>query len=301
MPSSKDRQRVELPTGLYDRLKLMAESEERPLTNLLQDLVRLGLTNYQPLWMPQRFMSRFTEGAQRALALAGNEARALQHSAVGTEHLLLGLLREGDGIAAQVLHQLWIDHDQVHKAVVYLTTNFGQDQPGPAAPAPAGEPAPAASTTPAAESPIDQPAVPEEVVFTQRVRTVLTLAVDEAQRLHQEYVGTEHLLLALARESDGIAMKLLGERGLSADALRDAVRRTLDEPVADEVADRPKAGPPTGDTLRRAQPFASAPDHLSVPLAPDARRALGRALAAALADGREELTADDLRAALSSD
>jgi ATP-dependent Clp protease ATP-binding subunit ClpA len=213
MPSSKDRQRVELPTGLYDRLKLMAESEERPLTNLLQDLVRLGLTNYQPLWMPQRFMSRFTEGAQRALALAGNEARALQHSAVGTEHLLLGLVREGDGIAAQVLHQLWIDHDQVHKAVVYLTTNFGQDQPGPAAPAPAGEPAPAASTTPAAESPIDQPAVPEEVVFTQRVRSVLTLAVDEAQRLHQEYVGTEHLLLALAREGEGLAAGILQSLG----------------------------------------------------------------------------------------
>jgi ATP-dependent Clp protease ATP-binding subunit ClpC len=213
MPSSKDRQRVELPTGLYDRLKLMAESEERPLTNLLQDLVRLGLTSYQPLWMPQRFMSRFTKEAQRALTLAGDEARALQHSAVGTEHLLLGLLREGEGIAAQVLHQLWIDHDQVQQSVVYITTNFGQGQPGPTAPAPAGEPAPAASTTPAAESPTGQPTAPEDVVFTQRVRTVLTLAVDEAQRLHQDYVGTEHLLLALSREGDGLAARILQSLG----------------------------------------------------------------------------------------
>jgi ATP-dependent Clp protease ATP-binding subunit ClpC len=219
MPSSKERQRVELPTGLYDRLKLMAETEERPLTNLLQDLVRLGLTSYQPLWMPQRFMSRFTEGAQRALALAGDEAWALQQSAVGTEHLLLGLLREGDGIAAQVLQQLWIDHDQVRQAVVDITTSFGQSQPGPAAPAPAGEPAsvtepaPAATTTPAAESSTGQPTALEDVVFTQRVRTVLTLAVDEAQRLHQDYLGTEHLLLALAREGEGMAAVILQSLG----------------------------------------------------------------------------------------
>jgi hypothetical protein len=114
-------------------------------------------------------------------------------------------------------------------------------------------------------------------------------------------VGTEPLLLALARETDGIAMRVLGEQGIGPDALREAVRRTLDEPVPDAVADRPVAPPPAPAGLRRAQPFASPPDQLGVPLAPDARRAIGRALAAALADGRDELTADDLRAALSSD
>ena len=76
--------------------------------------------------------------------------------------------------------------------------------------------------------------------------------------------------------------------------MRDAVRRGLEE-----VVESPQtAASPAPATLRRSQPFASAPEHVSVPLAPDARRALGRALAAALADGRDELTAEDLRAAL---
>jgi ATP-dependent Clp protease ATP-binding subunit ClpA len=140
-----------------------------------------------------------------------------------------------------------------------------------------------------------------QIPFTPRAQRILGRADAESLSLGHEGVGTEHLVLALARENDGIAMRVLGEQGIGADALRDAVRRTLDEPVPDVVADRPAAAPPSSAGLRRAQPFAAAPDHVHVPLADDARRALGRALAAALADGRDELTADDLRAALGSD
>lgn len=212
MPSSKDRQRVEIPIGLYDRLKLMAESEERTLTSLLQDLLRLGLANYQPLWMPQHFMSRFTGPAQRALALAKEEARELHHPYVGTEHLLLGLLREGDGIAARVLRQLWIDLDQVRKALVYILTTHVQNQPASAPPGPVSEPQTETATvmTPTgSQASSDESAPLEDPGLTPRARTVLALAVDEAQRLHQDYVGTEHLLLALAREGEGLAAGML--------------------------------------------------------------------------------------------
>jgi hypothetical protein len=92
-------------------------------------------------------------------------------------------------------------------------------------------------------------------------------------------------------------MRILGEHRVGAEALRDAVRRALEDPV-EAPATVPAVAPPL---LRRAQPFAAPPDHLGVPLADDARRVVGRALAAALAAGRDELTADDLRAALSSD
>lgn len=213
MPSSKDRQRVEIPTGLYERLKLIAESEERTLTSVLQDVVRLGLASYQATWSPYRFMSRFTEPAQRALALAKEEARQLDHPYVGTEHLLLGLSREGDGVAAQVLRQLWIETDQVRKALVYIMTTHAQTQTVAAPPTEAGTEAAAAAppSGPVGEQP-GEPA-PLDIGLTPRARTVLALAVDEAQRLHHEHVGTEHLLLALVREGEGLAAAILRTLG----------------------------------------------------------------------------------------
>jgi ATP-dependent Clp protease ATP-binding subunit ClpC len=213
MPSSKDRQRVEIPTSLYDRLKLLADSEERTVTSLLQDLLRLGLVNYQPVWMPSRYLNRFTEGAQRALSLAKEEAQGLHHDYIGTEHLLLGLLREGEGIAAEVLHQLWIDADQVRKALVYIMTHHVPNQPATPSSASAGKkaatPANAAAGSAIAPAPTGEPTAFPDAGLTLRARTVLSLAVDEAQRLHQDYVGTEHLLLALAREGEGLAAGIL--------------------------------------------------------------------------------------------
>jgi ATP-dependent Clp protease ATP-binding subunit ClpA len=220
MPSSKDRQRVEIPSSLYERLKLIAESEERTLTSLLQDLVRLGLSHYQPVWAPRHFMSRFNEPAQRALALAREEAQQLHHDYVGTEHLLLGLLRVEDGVAAHVLHQLWIEIDQVRKALVYIMTNYAKKQTEAASSVEAESVEPEATTgttsTPAPEeAQVSQSGSSgaESIGLTPRTRQVLALAVDEAQRLHHDYVGTEHLLLALAREGEGLAAGILQQFG----------------------------------------------------------------------------------------
>jgi ATP-dependent Clp protease ATP-binding subunit ClpC len=126
---------------------------------------------------------------------------------------------------------------------------------------------------------------------------VLGRADGESRGLGHERVGTEHLVLAIAREREGIATRILEERHIGAEAVRDAVRRALEEAV-EPPPPAPAASP---SELRRAQPFASPPGSLGVPLADDARRVVGRALAAALADGRDELTAADLRAALASD
>jgi ATP-dependent Clp protease ATP-binding subunit ClpA len=213
---------------------------------------------------------RYTPSARQVIVFAQEEARGLRHNAIGSEHVLIGLLRDELGNGGRALRGLGLDAAAVQERV--------------------GAMLPPGSSSTAGQIP-----------FTPRAQRILGRADAESLSLGHEGVGTEHLLLALARESDGIAMRVLGEHGIGPDALRDAVRRTLDEPVPDAVAERPAAAPPAAAGLRRAQPFASAPDHLSVPLAPDARRVLGRALAAALGDGRDELTADDLRAALSSD
>jgi ATP-dependent Clp protease ATP-binding subunit ClpC len=126
---------------------------------------------------------------------------------------LLGLLREGEGIAAEVLHQLWIDADQVRKALVYIMTHQMPNQPATASSASAGRkgatPASAAAASAIVQAPSGEPTTVPDAGLTPRARTVLSLAVDEAQRLHQDYVGTEHLLLALAREGEGLAAGIL--------------------------------------------------------------------------------------------
>jgi len=189
MPSSRDRRRVEVPAYFYDRLKGIADSEERTVTNVLHELLQLGLAHYQPTWMPRAFMDRFDEPARRALALAREEAHGLNHNYIGTEHLLLGLLRESDGVAARVLRRLWIELDKTRAAVTYI----------------------ASKGTPAAVRAV--PPVDAEPGYMPRVRKVLALAVDEAQHLGHDYVGTEHLLLALAREGERIAARLLQTYG----------------------------------------------------------------------------------------
>src|SRR3954447_21867442 len=210
---------------------------------------------------------RYTPSAHQVIVFAQEEARGLRHNAIGSEHILIGLLRDELGGAGRALRGLGLSAQGAQESV-------------PAVLPPGGAP------------------TAGQIPFTPRAQRILNRAGAESLSLGHEGVGTEHLLLALARESDGIALRVLGEHDIGPDALRDAVRRTLDEPVPDAVADRPAAAPPSPAGLRRAQPFAAAPHHLSVPPAPDARRALGQGLAAALADGRDELTADDLRAAL---
>jgi len=205
MPSSKDRRRIEVPTYFYDRLKQIADSEDRTIAGVLHELLQLGLANYHPTWMPGFFMERFDQSARRTLELAQEEAALLGHHYVGTEHLLLGLLREETGVAGVVLRRLWLNLDKTRAAVVHIV-----DKKLPAA----GVLAP--SATGAAGD------------YAPRVRTVLALAVDEAQRLGHDYVGTEHLLLAVVREGEGIAAGLLQLYG-ALGKVRDFTMAALEE------------------------------------------------------------------------
>src|SRR5690242_3596373 len=117
MPSSKDRRRVEVLVPLYEQLTQIAKTEDRTITSVVNELLYKGLFTYQPLWVPSKHLERFNERAKQVLAFAQEDARSFFHSYIGTEHLLLGLLRERDGLAAQALDRLGITIDQVRTAV----------------------------------------------------------------------------------------------------------------------------------------------------------------------------------------
>jgi ATP-dependent Clp protease ATP-binding subunit ClpC len=135
---------------------------------------------------------RFTDRARRVVVLASEEARLLSHNYIGTEHLLLGLVREGEGIAAQVLADQNVSPDRVREAV---EKRIGQG-----------------GSTPT-----------EHIPFTPRAKTVLELSLREALQLGHNYIGTEHILLGLVREGEGVAALTLQEFGLELEAVRDAV------------------------------------------------------------------------------
>jgi len=135
---------------------------------------------------------RFTEYARRVIVLAREEARTLGHDFVGTEHILLGLLREGEGIAARVLMSFDITVEQVRADVVRGA---------------------GASDDAAAERP----------QFTAGAKRVLELALREALSLRHNYIGTEHILLGLGRESEGVAARVLLDVGADFDSLRNTV------------------------------------------------------------------------------
>src|SRR5438093_423252 len=129
--------------------------------------------------MADRF-DKFTERARRVLTLAQEEAQRFNHNYIGTEHLLLGLVREGEGVAARVLENMNVELSKVRTAVEFI---IGRG---------------------------DRPVV-GEVGLTPRAKRVIELAIDEARRLGHNYIGTEHLLLGLVREGEGIAAGVLPE------------------------------------------------------------------------------------------
>ncbi|TDA70184.1 MAG: ATP-dependent Clp protease ATP-binding subunit [Clostridia bacterium] len=143
---------------------------------------------------------RFTERAQKVLSLAQEEARGLKHPAVGTEHLLLGLLREGEGVGARAMQNLGLNLEQVRQEIIKV---IGQ-----------GEHAPQG-----------------EIALTPRAKKVLELANDEARRQGVNYIGTEHLLLGVLREGEGIAARVLANLGVSADKVRQQVAMLLGGPM----------------------------------------------------------------------
>jgi ATP-dependent Clp protease ATP-binding subunit ClpA len=183
MPSSKDRQRVEIPVHFYEQLAQIAETEDRTITSVLNQLLFQALQGYQPTWIPSKHLSRFNGPAQHVLSLAREEALSFNHQFIGTEHLLLGLLREQEGLAALALEKLGVALDPVRAAV---EEKIGRG---------------------------DQP-VEEEIDYVPRARKVLSLALDEAERQGSAYVRTEHILLGIVRDGGGIGADILDTLGV---------------------------------------------------------------------------------------
>ncbi|MGK2935026.1 MAG: ATP-dependent Clp protease ATP-binding subunit [Gemmatimonadaceae bacterium] len=156
----------------------------------------------------------FTERVRKVLAMAREEASRLHHEYVGTEHILLGLIREGEGVAATVLQNLNVDLDEIQQKIEE-TVKKGK--------------APQASDLP----------------YTSRAKKVLELAMAEARDLSHSYVGTEHLLLGLLREEKGIAAQVLADAGINLDAARAETLRLLgtEMPQGGAAATAEKATP----------------------------------------------------------
>ncbi|MGZ8491966.1 MAG: Clp protease N-terminal domain-containing protein, partial [Gemmatirosa sp.] len=140
----------------------------------------------------------FTERVRKVLAMAREEAARLHHEYVGTEHILLGLIREGEGVAAAVLQNLNVDLDEIQQKIEE-TVKKGKA---------------AQATGP-------------DLPYTSRAKKVLELAMAEARELNHSYVGTEHLLLGLLREEKGIAAQVLTDTGVNLEAARAETLRLL--------------------------------------------------------------------------
>ncbi|MGI9096110.1 MAG: ATP-dependent Clp protease ATP-binding subunit [Candidatus Limnocylindrus sp.] len=164
---------------------------------------------------------RFTDRARKVLTLAQDEAQRFNHNYIGTEHLLLGLVREGEGVAAKVLDNLSVELAKVRQAVEFI---IGRGE---------------------------RPVV-GDIGLTPRAKKVIELAIDEARRLGHNYIGTEHLLLGLVREEGGIASSTLESLGVSLEKVRHEVVRVLSQsstPSAPQQERRGSSRTPTLDAL----------------------------------------------------
>jgi ATP-dependent Clp protease ATP-binding subunit ClpC len=139
---------------------------------------------------------RFTDRARRVVVEAQNEARTLNHDYIGTEHILLGLIREGHGLGAKALESLGISLDTVRQEVQEI---IGQGQHAPSG----------------------------HIPFTPQAKNVLELALSESKALGHDYIGTEHILLGLIREGDGVAAQVLVKLGADRIRVRQQVIQLL--------------------------------------------------------------------------
>lgn len=164
---------------------------------------------------------RFTERAQKVLALAQEEAVRLGHNNIGTEHILLGLVREGEGIAAKALVALGLGLEKIQNEVENLIGR-GQEQP-------------------------------TNIAYTPRAKKVIELSMDEARKLGHTYVGTEHILLGLIREGEGVAARVLNNLGISLNKARQQVMQLLgsNEAVSSNQGGGTNVNTPTLDGLAR--------------------------------------------------
>ena len=169
---------------------------------------------------------RFTERARQVVVLAQEEARMLNHNYIGTEHILLGLIHEGDGVAARTLESLGISLDAVRQQVEEI---IGRGQQAPSG----------------------------HIPFTPRAKKVLELSLRESLQLGHNYIGTEHILLGLIREGDGVAAQVLVKLGADLNRVRQQVIQLLHgyqgqdvESAGSHLGERARAGLPD-DALAR--------------------------------------------------
>jgi ATP-dependent Clp protease ATP-binding subunit ClpC len=169
---------------------------------------------------------RFTERSRQVIVLAQDEARGLGHNYIGTEHILLGLLREEECVAARVLDSLGIDVADIRRQVAEIVGR--------------GEGTPAG-----------------QIPFTPRAKRVLELALKESLALGQEFIGTEHILLGLVRETEGVAARILADAGADADRVRSAVIEAVGGTVSRQQGRMP---PPWRRRRRRFGALSAARD-----------------------------------------
>tara|TARA_B100000212_G_scaffold335129_1_gene306697 strand:- start:485 stop:2950 length:2466 start_codon:yes stop_codon:yes gene_type:complete len=158
--------------------------------------------------MPSRF-EKFSERARKVLAIAQEEAQRFNHSYIGTEHILLGISREPEGIASRVLEVLGIDGKRIRTAVEFIVSQ-------------------------------DENPKREDVGLTDRAKKVIELAVDEARKLNHHYIGTEHILIGILREGDGVAAGVLENLGASLEDVRIESEKILSENVSSHITSTSK-------------------------------------------------------------
>ncbi len=174
---------------------------------------------------------KFSERARRVLSLAQEEAQRFNHNYIGTEHILLGLVRETDGVAARVLASLNIELSKVRSAVEFIIGRGDRAASG-------------------------------EIGLTPRSKKVIELAVDEARRLNHHYIGTEHLLIGLMREGEGVAAGVLESLGVSLEKVRAETNRISSQSV-------PQGGQPSSRSSASKTPTL---DQLGIDLTSMARQ-----------------------------
>jgi ATP-dependent Clp protease ATP-binding subunit ClpC len=168
--------------------------------------------------MAQEKFDKFTDRARQVLKLAQEEAQRFNHNYIGTEHLLLGLVREGDGVAAKVLGNMGVQLPKVRSAVEFIIGR-GESM------------------------------IMGEIGLTPRAKKVIELAVDEARRLNHHYIGTEHLLLGLVREGEGIAAGVLESLGVNLEKVRSQVMQVVSQSASYQQQGKPTTKTPYMDAL----------------------------------------------------
>jgi hypothetical protein len=201
------------------------------------------MADEHPEDLDSRMFERFTERARQVVVLAQEEARTLKHNYIGTEHILLGLMREEEGLAARVLESLDITVERVRAQVVRIVGSGEEVTSG-------------------------------QIPFTPRVKEVLELALREALSLGHNYIGTEHILLGLVRENEGVGARVLLDFDADSERVRNEVIRMLS---GSGVRRRAGASVESGPELAIDPGWLDGLPMLLKPLGDEIRAELGRA------------------------